>query len=587
MEPEMQRRNRKSKKIFIPVVLAVFILFMLASASVFAYMTLQNDTIYKGVHVGDQDASGMSRQELKQILDTKFQSALDNMEITLKTEKAETKASYPDLAVKYHTEEAVQNAYSVGRSGNVFVRLLDIARASMNGITLNIPLGYDEAKLDSFVKQFYDMTFVNVKEGALYVSDTKVTIRSGTHGENIDRVKTLELVKSFVESGKGGTIEPEIIITSPSEFNVDELYQQIVSEPADAGYKIENSKVTLVPHTFGRQIDRSGLERIVAELEKTEGTEQVLPITFTEPGITSEMASSMLFRDELASATTRFATGTQNGKNRAHNMELAVATIHNMVLAPGQEFSFNVVVGPRDVETGYKTAHVYSAGKIIDGIGGGICQVSSTMYNAVLKADLEVTERRNHSFTVGYVPLGQDATAFYGGTDFRFVNSTKWPIKLLAEVKGTKITFSMLGTKEAADKTVLISNKILKKTPFEVKYTDDPTLPIGTEKITQEGLDGYVVETYKTIKVDGKVISQKKLHTSTYRPYAELVLRGTKPAAGTSTTTPGAVIPSSGTVTPDGPATPEVPITPDSADNIETESVQDEPAPPAVDTSDL
>ena len=104
-------------------------------------------------------------------------------------------------------------------------------------------------------------------------------------------------------------------------------------------------------------------------------------------------------------------------------------------------------------------AHVYSAGKIIDGIGGGICQVSSTMYNAVLKADHTVTERRNHSFTVGYVPLGQDATAFYDAVDFRFVNSTKWPIKLLASIKNNRFYITIKGTNENPNKEVIIQQR--------------------------------------------------------------------------------------------------------------------------------
>jgi hypothetical protein len=209
-------------------------------------------------------------------------------------------------------------------------------------------------------------------------------------------------------------------------------------------------------------------------------------------------------------------------------MEIAAGKIDNLILAPGEEFSYNRIVGPRDIEHGYKEAHVFSGGKVIDGVGGGICQVSSTMYAAVLKADLKVTERRNHSFIVGYVPLGQDATAYYGGTDFRFVNSTNWPIQLSVKVSGNKVNFTIKGTNETPEKTVIISNKILSETPFETRYTDDPTLPAGTTKVLQEGSKGYVVETYKTIKINGKVISQSLVNKSTYKPCTEEVLRGTK-----------------------------------------------------------
>lgn len=539
MEPEVQGRRTKSKrKNIVLIIIASFILLMLSTTTAFAYMTLQNDKVYKGVCIGRQDVSGMSRQELKQVLDTKYQAAVDSLDIMLKTEKSELKASYPELGVHYDTEAAAQKAYTIGRYGNIFDRLHDIAQAGIKGIVLDMPLSFDESKLDNFVNHFYDITLVNVKEGALLITDSNVTVRSGSHGENIDKLKTAKLVKALIEDHKGGIIEPEVIVTPPTKFNVDELYKQISSDPVDASYQVDNSTLTLIPHIFGRQIDKSRLSDIMSELDQTENTERTLPVTFTKPNITSDVATSLLFKDELAATSTRFSTATENGRNRGYNMGIAVAKINNMILAPGQEFSFNEIVGPRDLDHGFKLAHVYSAGKIIDGVGGGICQVSSTMYNAVLTADLKVAERRNHSFTVGYVPLGQDATAYYGGADFRFINSGKWPMKLLATITGNKISFSIRGTNETPGKTVLISDKILKETPFEVKYTDDPTLPVGTTKEMQEGMKGFVVETYKTIKIDGKVISQTKLHTSTYKAYAQIMLRGTKPLDTVNSTTP-------------------------------------------------
>ena len=540
-------KNKKRNTIF--VLLSVFISLMLFAAITFTYLTLQSDRVYKGVHIGDIDASGMSPRELSEAIDSKYLPETDKLEITLRTDKLERRTTYTQLNIRYDSAAAAQEAYDAGRSGNIFKRLLAIAQAGIKGIYLDVPLSIDENKVDSFINDFYSDTLVTVKEGSLLVTDSNVTIRSGVHGENIDKDKTRKLVESLIEKRKGGVVEPEVIITPPSRFNTDELYDQISSEAENAHYTMENSSLTLVPHKAGRQVDKAELEKIISELENTENTEKVIPITVKTPEITSEKAETLLFRDKLASASSSFGTGTENGKNRKHNMGLAAAKINNMILMPGAEFSFNDVVGPRDIAHGYKMAHVFSAGKIIDGVGGGICQVSSTLYNAVLKADLKVTERRNHSFVVGYVPLGQDATAYYGGVDFKFVNSTNWPMKFTAAVTGNKISVSIQGTNETPGKSVIISNKILKETPYTIKYTDDPTLPVGTTKELQEGLNGYVVETYKTIKVDGKVVSQTKLHTSTYKAYAQEVLKGTKPADG-------AAVPENPAKTPDPGKTP-------------------------------
>ncbi len=533
MEPEVQIRRVRNKKNYIALIISLsFIALMIISASVFAYLTLQNDAIYKGVSVGSLDSSGFSRQQLQTALEAKYHVSDDATGITLKASETELSMTFAELELKYDIDSAVKNAYAVGRTGNIFTRLYDIAMAGIKGTNISVTQSFNEEKMNTFVNQFSAQLLKSVKEGSLLISDDQVVLRSGSHGEHIDKAETVRLVTDLIKSGKSGVVTPEVIITDPSGLNVDEIYDQIISEPADATYKVENNELILLPHSVGRTIDKARLEEIVKELEKTGGKEYILPVSIVMPAVTSDTASSMLFKDKLASAVTSFGTGTVNGQNRKFNMQLAVKNIDQLILLPGEEFSFNRVVGPRDVEHGYKTAHVYIRGRIEDGIGGGICQVSTTIYNAVLTADLEVAERRNHSFTVGYVPLGQDATAFYGGTDFRFINSTKWPIKLLSKVSGNKISFTIMGTNDNPGKTVIISNKILSKTPHTVSTTEDPTLPAGTTKEIQEGLDGYVVETYKTIKVDGKVISQKKLHTSKYNPCTQMLIVGTKPVDG-------------------------------------------------------
>ena len=198
----------------------------------------------------------------------------------------------------------------------------------------------------------------------------------------------------------------------------------------------------------------------------------------------------MLFRDELARYSTPFETRTENEKNRMHNIALASSKYHNFILMPGEEFSFNKVVGSRNEKTGYKSAHVFINGRVEDGIGGGICQAVSTLYNAVLLSDLEVVERKNHSFIVTYVPLGQDATAYYGGTDLRFINNTGWPIKILSWVEENEVHVVFMGTDTNPEKTVIISTKTLSRTPYKTNYVDDPTLPVGTTKKSQYGTDG-------------------------------------------------------------------------------------------------
>jgi len=538
MEPEVQVKNAAVKKRNKAVlILSIIIAVMILAASILAYIVLQYGYIYKGVHIDDIDASGMSRQELLQVLESRYSIPASDLSITLKTQLAELKLSYPEVGVSYDVDAAVEAAYSLGRSGNIFVRLYDIARAGITGVSFNVPRSYDESKLDDFISRFYEMSFQPVSEGGLVISDDKVMLRSGKHGESIDKAKTKSQVIEMINSGKGGVIEPDVIITKAAVLDADKLYDQIVSSPENAYYKLEGNELKLVPHTMGRQIDRETLRKIVEEENSKEDAERVLPVTFTEPEITSDVASSMLFRDELAKYSTTFQTRTQSEKNRMHNISLAASKFNNYILMPDEEFSFNKIVGPRNEKYGYKEAHVFINGRVEDGVGGGICQAVSTLYNAVLLSDLKVVERRNHSFIVTYVPLGQDATAYYGGTDLRFINTTGWPIKITAQVDNNKITVIFRGTKTQPDKTVIISNKTLSRTPYKTKYVDDPTLAVGKIEKSQYGTDGYVVETYKTVKSGSTVISHTKLHTSRYNACDEEFRVGIRNPDGT--TTPG------------------------------------------------
>lgn len=533
METEVKiRRSRSKKNITVLIIILVFITLMALSASAFAYMTLRYDRVYKGVYAGSLDASGLSWHDLQDELKAMYSVPDDGTGITLKASDTEMSLTFTEISLEYDIDSAVKEAYSVGRRGNIFFRLYEIFKAGVKGINIPINQIYDEEKVNAFVDQFSDKLSRSVKESSLLITDKEVILRSGRNGEHIDKAETLELVKTFIKNGTDGVIEPEVIITHPTPINADDIYKQIISEPADAYYKKVGNELELVPHSVGRDIDKEKLKEIVKELDGTEEKEYLLPVSIIMPSVTSDVAESMLFRDELGSSVTSFGTGTVNGQNRKYNMQLAIKNIDQLILMPGEEFSFNRVVGPRNAALGYKPAHVYIRGRIEDGIGGGICQVTTTIYNAVLKADLEVTERRNHSFIVTYVPLGQDATAFYDTTDLRFINSTRWPIKLLSDVTGNKISFTIMGTNENPGKTVILSNKILSRTPFTVQTQEDPTLPVGTVKELQEGLDGYVVETYKTIKENGKLISQVKLHTSRYNPCTQILLVGTKPVDG-------------------------------------------------------
>ncbi|HHW47694.1 MAG TPA: vanomycin resistance protein VanB [Clostridiaceae bacterium] len=526
---EVQNVQKGTKlKNFVFISIIIFILLMLAITAQFVYAVLKYDNIYKGVYINGINAGGYTATELETLLNKNYKDSLNDLEVTLNVKNISEKFSFSDIGVSCNIQEVIDKAYSIGRSGNIIKRLRELLEVRKNGMQVNINITFDREKLAGIIQSLYDKTFIPVKEADLIIEEDSIKLRTGHHGESIDKDYVMSEVEKLVNSFEGGVIDVPLIITNPAKISVDDLYKRIKRDPVNAYPKVVNNKVEIVPHVPGIEIDRSYLESVVAELENIEDIEKELQVSFITPEITTEKANELLFRDVLATKSTYFSTSGTNNANRGENIKLAASKINGKILAPGEVFSFNEVVGKRTAEAGYKTANVYSNGRVIDDIGGGICQVSTTLYNAVLYSDLEVIQRRNHTFTVGYVPSGMDATVSYGSVDFQFRNSTNWPIKIQSRVTDNHVYFTLIGTNETPGKKVEIVTEVVKTTPFTTKYFDDPTLPEGTTKVKQSGKNGCVVNTYKIIKINGEVVSRTKLHTSTYIPLQEEIIRGTK-----------------------------------------------------------
>lgn len=527
MSPDTQKTLHKvTPKKIVMISLISFVLLMLAVSSQFAYTLLKSEKIYNGVYIDGVSVTGLSVDELKNVLNKKYQDKVDKNDIEIKTPTASEKISYSDINVVYDISGAVSKAYSVGRTGNIFDRLYKIAQSAFQQTKIELPVSFNKEKVENIISSLYNKTSINVKEADLLIQDDKVVIRSGHHGESIDKSKTFSDVENTIKACKDGTIEIPVINAPSNRIDTESYFNKINLEVKDAALKVEKNNVTVVPHIVGRSIDKQALISIAGELEKKENTEKILPVIFIKPKLTTEDAYASLFKDTLASSNTQFYTGTKNDSNRGENIRIAVSKINGKILAPGDVFSFNDVVGNRTEEAGYKVAHTYVGGKVVDGIGGGICQVSTTLYNSVLFSDLEVVERTNHMFTIGYVPLGRDAAVSYGQVDLKFKNSTKWPIKIEGWVtSGNKIFFDIKGKNDFPGKTVEIYSSTVKTLDFKTKYVDDTAVPPGTEDVKNEGMTGFVIDTFKIIKQGGKVVSEAKIYTSTYNPLDKEVHR--------------------------------------------------------------
>ena len=195
---------------------------------------------------------------------------------------------------------------------------------------------------------------------------------------------------------------------------------------------------------------------------------------------------------------------------------------------PGEEFSYNKTLGQRTAAAGYKPAGAYVGGKVVNEYGGGICQTSSTLYNTVLLANLEVTSRTNHCYVSSYVPISRDATVSWGTLDFKFKNNRKNPIKIRASASNGVVKVDILGIKQDDDYEVVLDSKVVSSIKFSTKYEENSALEEGKEKIIQNGVNGSIGEAYKILKKNGKVVSRTLISRDTYSAKPQIIQKGNK-----------------------------------------------------------
>ncbi|MDK2801205.1 MAG: hypothetical protein PWQ70_2824 [Clostridiales bacterium] len=508
--------------------IAFIVMIVLAAFGIHNILSYPN--IYAGIYINEVHVGGESQQSAIKKLKEKYQSGLDNKKIRITSMGKSKEIYYKEVNAAYDIEETVSQAFDIGRKDNWFRRLFTISKIKRNNIVIPLKIQVDQKKLKSHIKALANEVNIPVKEYRVTIEGDLLKVTNGTHGEVINIANAASQVLEAITSEifPADTIYPDIEIfperVDPKQVDVEKLYEHVCEEPADAHYEVKNYRINIIPHKEGKHFDKAEAKKII-EQHRLEGETFSIPLTITQPKITREALEKKLFKDQLSQYSTFYDI---NYYERSNNVELAANQINNVVLAPGDTFSYNEVVGERTPETGYKNAKIYVAGQIVDGIGGGICQVSSTLYNAVLFSDLEVVSRTNHSMTVKYVPFGQDAAVAYGIIDFKFKNSTQWPIRLIAKAQGGRLTFEIWGTSETVGKSVEIENVIIETIPFTVRYENDPNLEEGKTTIKQRGSNGYVVDTYKIIKQDGKEISKNLITRSRYRPIEQIEIKGTK-----------------------------------------------------------
>ncbi len=515
--------NRQKKLLLAGVILIVVLL----SVTIFlSAKILTNPYIYSGVYLDGVHLAGLSEDKLKEYLQSRYELDLSSMELNIFHKNYPLTVSFKELNVHINTQSIINQVMGAGRKGNFIQRLAEIHRLQKDHVYLQAEVFMDTNAVDRLIDDIYENTYISAGSPTLLLLEDSVYLQSGSSGYAVKREVLKERIIRQVEQLQPGIVIVPVEEVLPVRVDIDAFYEQIVQQAQDASIELVDGEIRIIPEVIGRALDKAAFLSSVAELEAKSGKypfELQLPVEITKPQKTAQLMKESLFRDELSSYQTTFPVKTENDKARAENIRLAVKAIDGTILLPGETFSFNTVVGQRTAAKGYKTANTYSSAGISSAIGGGVCQVSTTLYNVCLLANMKIDERNPHIYTVSYVPLGRDAAVSFGTEDFRFTNNTAWPVKITGKTSGNQIEFSLSGTNEDPELEVVIQPTVAKVIPFTTEYVEDKSLAKGKSVVKQAGMNGAVVDTFYTLKKGKTVISSSKLHTTTYRALPEII----------------------------------------------------------------
>ena len=514
-----KKKKRSIKKIVISIIIVAIV--ALLFSTVFALTNINNNKIISGITINGVDVSGLTQEEAKAKLETIYTEKM-NTNIDLKYEEFESELNATLMEVNYDVETAVNEAYSLGRNSNIFVNNYNILGTLVGKRDIHVNMTLNEETTKQTIEDIGSNLPGILIEPSYSIEEDKLIITRGKEGIVIKTDDLLTQVKEMLNDihVTEGVIEIPVETKTPQDIDIDKIHSEVYKEAQDAYYT--KDPFAIYPEVEGIDFDvEKAKETIAAEVKD----EYVIDLIITKPNVTIDQIGTEAFPDQLSTFTTRYDA---SDTDRTTNLVLACQKLNGKVIMPGETFSYNETLGPRTAAAGYKNAKIYESGQVVDGLGGGICQISSTLYNAALMSDMEIVERRNHQFVTSYVKAGRDATVVYGSTDFRFKNTRTYPVKIIASAKNGIATVSIFGIKEAdREYTYSFSTETVSTIPYTTKYVEDSSLAAGKEVVKQKGANGLVTKTYMTKRLDGKVVLTELLSKDTYSAMQRIVNRGT------------------------------------------------------------
>ncbi|MCQ2558628.1 MAG: VanW family protein [Oscillospiraceae bacterium] len=427
------------------VVLAVMLITLCAVALYSAHVITNSQVNFPNVSIDGVYVGGMTREET--VAELERSGWVDQRKGKLSiivTDSIGCELEYEKAVLKPTAEQVADFAYAYGHGSSPVNNLIHYISNFFTPVDMGteeseINEEYIRPKLREIVARFSEAA--GTDNGCVLDDEAKELVCIKGAGQvkvTEDRLYN-QVCKALRKQETEFHYDPETKDVTMPDFDL--LYNKLHSVVSNAYYDKETGEI--VPEEYGVTFDLSDAERMWKEAEIMD--EIRVPVIYSDPEVKTEDIEALLYRDLLGETTTSFRGSTGD---RINNIRLAVSKFDGMILLPGQSFSYNEVVGERTLEAGFKYAGAYSYTGVIYEVGGGICQVSSTLYDSVLLARLQVDDRTEHYFPVSYLPYGLDATVSWEGPEFVFTNNRDYPVKIVGSIdeKGNKVTIQIWGT---------------------------------------------------------------------------------------------------------------------------------------------
>lgn len=555
-------RNRNRKIILISLCsVAIVLLLSVIASLVYIFAIDPNDgKILNNVSVAGINIGNMTKSEAKAAIHAATDGTFSQTDMVIHFPDIDMHLSPADTGAMLDVDTLVNDAFDYGRVGTEEERQQALASsmesehpiALLPYLTLN--KDYIRQQLNDYESKFNSVYSASTVEfdGELPIlnadaenftgqfQDRNLIIYLGTPGRHIDFNDTYNrILDAYSFNQMELTVKMDSEEEIPETVDLEALYNQHYSEVRDAYVDPETFEVTM--EVYGYHFD---LEAAQTSMEQAAyGDTITIPMILTEPSVLGGPYRDLYFRDVLC----EYQTEHTDDEDRNTNLTLACAAINGMVLSPGEVFDYNTVVGQRTREKGYRPAAAYSSGKTVEDVGGGVCQVSSTIYYCCLISDLEIINRLPHSYVSSYMPMGMDATVNWGGPDFTFKNNTDYPIRIETWVADGYVHCKLIGTDDK-DYYIEMEYEVIGRDSYETiyeEYPEDNPDRYRDGQVIQTPYTAYWVNTYKNkySKETGELIVREFDRMSAYKKRDKIIAKIIKTpepteAPGTGSGTP-------------------------------------------------